>query len=440
MKMRTVNWMTIILLLLQGCDNNKDDSKIYEFTPADVTFLQSLNLSALPPLPSAPDNRVADDLAAATFGKALFFDGRLSRSNSIACATCHQPEKFFTDGLALSVASGVSTRSAPSLFGAAYSPWQYWDGRKDSLWSQALAPIEHPAEQNLSRAEFVTRIIEFYNEEYEAVFGPIDPLLRKMSAKLTASPLGDSKAQAQWDALSKPQQRAINQVFANAGKALMAFQRRIRLEPARFDRFVSELAENNLREARRILTPSEVKGLRLFSGKANCISCHNGPWFTNFEFHNIGAPEPNKKAVDMGRHGGVASLASDEFTCLSQWSDAQQSDCEELQFLKREGMELVGAFKTPTLRNIAATAPYMQAGQFKDLKAVLDHYNLPNPPFYDREQHPSRPHFDIMPLALTEEEMDDIIAFLGTLTSPLPEAGSWAYRPSKAQETEVSIR
>jgi cytochrome c peroxidase len=180
------------------------------------------------------------------------------------------------------------------------------------------------------------------------------------------------------------------------------------------------------------MSADEVAGLRLFMGPARCASCHNGPLFSNHEFHNIGAPEADTRRVDLGRHAGVRQLQASGFSCLSRWSDARPSQCEEMRFLKTQGPELVGAFKTPSLRNVAATAPYMQAGQFTTLEAVLAHYNAPKPPYFDPAQHPNRPHFDILPLQLGEAQIHQLIAFLGTLSSPVPADDRWWAPPSES--------
>lgn len=395
----------------------------FKFTPADVAFLKTFSLSSLPPPPPAPSNKHADSIDTAKFGKALFFDKRLSKNKRFSCASCHQPKQYFTDGLALAKALGQSTRSTPTILGAAWSPWQYWDGRKDSLWSQALGPIEHSAEMGLDRASFVRRFLKYYKRDYQALFGYEKDTKKLKRLPKNASPLGNAKQIKRWNSLPDISQQTINRVFTDAGKAIMAYQRKVTLEPSRFDQFVDALTNNE--PSQSYLNEKEVSGMRLFMGKANCASCHNGPLFTNYEFHNIGAPEPNEKSVDLGRFTGVNHLTTEEFTCLSVWSDAKPEDCEEMTFLKRTGPELVGAFKTPTLRNIVKTAPYMQAGQFKNLLDVVNHYNLPIPPFYDRTQHPNRPHFDILPLNLNEEEINDIILFLASLTSPFPEDSFW---------------
>ena len=399
---------------------------LYEFTPADVGFLSQFSLSSLGPLPAAPDNRWADDKTVAQLGKTLFFDNRLSQNGEVSCSHCHQPDRYFTDGLPRSRGLDETRRGAPSLIGAAYSPWQFWDGRKDSLWSQALGPMEHPDEQGISRAELAKLVTTLYAGEYQRLFAATDGAAVDWNqVALPASPLGTGQSLANWQALSVEQQDGINRIFTNMGKALMAYQRQLTLEPAPFDDFVAALKVNNSALAKSSLSPSQVRGLRLFMGQANCASCHNGVFFTNHEFHNIGAPESDIENIDFGRFEGVTKLREDEFTCLSSYSDADASQCKEMRFLKVQGPELIGAIKTPTLRNVAATAPYMQAGQFATLREVLNHYNKPTPPYYDRKQHPTRPHFDIVPLNLQEADLQDIEAFLESLTSPLPEDNPW---------------
>ncbi|MCG8418723.1 MAG: cytochrome C peroxidase [Proteobacteria bacterium] len=400
---------------------------VYEFTEADKAFLSRFALSIIPGLPPAPSNAYADNIDAAGLGKTLFFDKRLSANGEVACATCHQPERYFTDGLPRSKGIGTTRRSAPSVLVAAYGPWQFWDGRKDSLWSQALGPIEDPAEQGLSRLEVAQKIAMYHRDAYEAVFGGKTDWKALSRYKAPASPLGDEIAQKHWASMPEQGRAAVNRIFSNVGKAIMAYERRLTLLPSRFDKFLAALASPGVTAERlkALLGEDEVRGMRLFMGKANCASCHNGPLFTNYEFHNVGAPEPDESAVDLGRYGAIKLLLADEFTCMSVWSDAGSSDCDEMRFLKRTGPELVGAFKTPSLRNIAETAPYMQSGQLATLRDVVEHYNKPKVPFFDPAQHPNRPHFDILPLALSDEEKDQLISFLKTLTSPRPDSDPW---------------
>ena len=403
----------------------------YVFTEADKAFLSRFALKTLPPLPAAPSNRWADDLDAARLGRTLFFDTRLSANGNVACASCHQPARYFTDGRLRARGLGTTKRSAPSIVGAAYSPWQFWDGRKDSLWSQSLQPIEHVDEQGFSRVEVARVIAEHYASAYEAVFKVRPDWDSIRALPVPASPIGTPAARRHWRDLSVANRAAVNALFANIGKAIMAYERRLTLRPARFDRFLAALgaSANDRTALRKLFTEDEVKGLRIFMGRGNCASCHNGPLFTNFEFHNVGAPEPDVRAVDLGRYAAIPALLADEFTCLSAYSDAKPEQCEEMRFLKRSGPELVGAHKTPSLRNVAETAPYMQAGQLATLEAVVAHYNRPRPPFFDPAQHPNRPHFDILPLLLSDDEQRQLVLFLKTLTSPLPKADPWWPQP-----------
>lgn len=405
MKTAFQNFYKSILLLLLGCLLNSalyaDETSLYKFTPEDIQYLSQFHLESLPSLPSAYSNQVVDNIVAAEFGRKLFFDPRMSSDGKVSCATCHQPKKYFTDGLSHSQAIGTTERSAPSIVYAGYSPWLFWDGRKDSLWSQALAPIEHPLEHNYPRQQVAKLISENYLSEYKNIFGNIDE--------------GDSST-----------------VLVNIGKAIMAYERRLELQPSRFDRFIAALKNGQSNEQlKKILNKGEVNGLRLFVGRAACVSCHNGPLFTNFEFHNTGVPETDKNNVDLGRYSGLQKLTADEFTCLSRWSDADNSKkCEEMSYLKALGPELVGAFKTPSLRNVAKTAPYMHAGQFDSLKAVVQHYNKPSPPFFNRQQHPNRPHFDLLALNLSDHELDQLVDFLKTLTSSISPADIWWQNPN----------
>lgn len=373
------------------------EDKKSEFTARDVQYLKGFTLASLPPLPTANDNEYADNAEVAAFGRQLFFDKRLSANQEVACSSCHQPAKYFTDNLKVAVGQGETLRNTPTLLGASYGPWKYWDGRKDSLWSQALSPLEEPLEHDFQREQVFQFIQTYYADSYQRQFG----------------------------SLSSSSENDRMRVFVNVGKALMAYQRQLSLPLSRFDQYVYALEQGEKGD----FTASEISGLRLFMGKGACMSCHNGPLLTNFEFHNVGVPEADETKVDLGRYVGIEQLRDDEFNCQSVWSDAGEEDCEELRYLKKLGPELVGAFKTPTLRNVAGTAPYMHAGQFQTLEQVVAHYSQPSPPFYDREQHPFRPHFDVMPLSLSGQEIVDLVAFLKTLSGEIPVNDPWWSEP-----------
>ena len=372
-------------------------------TQPERTRLQSLALSSLGAPPPDPSNAVAESKDAANLGRALFFDTRLSVNGEVSCATCHQQERDFTDGKALSEGVGRTDRKSMSVVGAAHSRWQFWDGRKDSLWSQALEPLEAPAEHGLTRGEVAALVADVYKEDYEAVFGPL-PDLR---LPRRAGPNGDAAAKAAWNDLDASDREAVTRVFVNVGKALAAFERGLEPAASRFDRY-AEAALRSDPAANTIFTADERAGYDLFTGKAGCAGCHNGPLFSDGSFHNTGVPQAAGLEADTGRAGGVTLAQNDEFNCLSRYSDAPAEACTALKELETESFGLERAFKVPSLRNVAGRAPYMHAGQFGTLREVLEHYN----------RAPAAPagFTELRPLGLSDAELGQLEAFLGTLS------------------------
>lgn len=388
------------------------------WTSAELALIRSLSLSQLPPLPADPSNAYADNELAAKLGQQLYFDTRLSGNGGIACASCHKPELMFTDGLPLAVGAGSGTRHTPSLVGLSYSPWFYWDGRKDSQWSQALAPIEAPHEHDIDRLS-VARLVtqeQPYEQLYAALFGPA-PSLPEQGI---ASPLGREAFIAGWNELTEEQKRTINQVFANVGKALAAYQRKLQPGRTRFDDYADSLSESGDIEGGGQLSASELAGLDLFLDKGQCITCHNGPLFTNNEFHNTGVMVLAGQLPPMGRYDGIRIARQDPFNCLGDYSDAANGQCLELEFA-RDNNELVGAHKTPTLRNVAETAPYMHGGQIASLEDVIRHYNDAPVSMLS--------HNEAKPLSLRPVEQRQLLSFLRTLSAPLATAGKWLSAP-----------
>lgn len=374
----------------------------------ELATLESLSLSSLPPLPPDPSNTYGDDPRAADLGHRLFFDTRLSANGQVACATCHLAELNFTDGKPLGEGVGTTSRKTMTVVGTAYSPWLFWDGRADSQWSQALGPLESAVEHGGSRLQYAHLIADQYADEYEAVFGPL-PDLSGLPA--TGGPVDDPVARANWESLSPEQQEDVTRVFVNVGKAIAAYERLLMPGESRFDRYVAAVAAGDTEAAATLLTDDEVAGLRLFIGETGCTNCHNGALFTNNEFHNTGVPARPDLPEDSGRALGARQVMESEFNCLGPWSDAEPRDCTELRFLKAEGHELERAFKPPSLRNVAESAPYMHAGQFATLGEVLRHYN--------DAPHAPAGHSELSPLGLSDEQLAQLEAFLRTLSAPL---------------------
>jgi cytochrome c peroxidase len=384
-----------------------------DWNPAEVEILKSLWLGSLPALPPDPSNAVADDAGAAALGHRLFFEARLSANNQVSCATCHLPELAFTDGQSIAQGTRPHTRNTMTIIGAAYHPWLLWDGHKDSLWAQALDPIESPDEQGSTRLHALHLIAGdgTYRTAYEALFGSLPDVSDFKRFPDSGGPVDYPPYRAAWKTMSPEDQVATTQVFVNLGKAIAAYERLILPGPGRFDRYVQAVLAGDLETMESSLTPDEVAGLRLFIGPANCIRCHSGPLFTDNQFHNTGTPPPDGLPVDDGRATGAAQVLADEFNCLSAYNDAGESDCPALAATRSAGDELRYAFKTPTLRNVAETGPYMHAGQFVALGEVLDHYR----------QAPSAPlgRSELAPLDLSAKELVQLEAFLRTLSGPL---------------------
>jgi cytochrome c peroxidase len=170
-----------------------------------------------------------------------------------------------------------------------------------------------------------------------------------------------------------------------------------------------------------LLTPQEVNGLRLFIGKGQCVTCHNGPLLTDQHFHNTGVPPRDPQRPDRGRAPAVAQVQKDEFNCLGPFSDAKVQGCEELRFIVADDPSLEAAFKTPSLRNVALRPPYMHAGQFSTLEEVVAHYvKAPRAKLGHSElSGGSSGHIERPRIRLTEKEMADLVAFLGTLSGPI---------------------
>lgn len=390
------------------------------WTAAEIKVLQSLWIGSLPAVPDDDSNAIADNLQAAHFGHQLFFDTRLSATGLIACATCHQPEHFFTDGLKVAQGNETGTRNTPTLIGIAYSPWMFWDGRKDSLWSQTLSPLESPLEHAGSRVQYALLVYrdKDYRRRYEALFGALPKLSDEVFADAT-EPIATTEWQRLWHSMSPIEKDAVTRIFVNIAKSIAAYQRLLLPGSSRFDRYVEGVMENHT-EKMDALTRQEVAGLRLFIGKAQCTNCHNGPLLTNNEFHNTGLLSPAGKLPALGRVSAVQVARADPFNCLGTFSDAVNKGCAELRFT-RTGDEVIGAHKTPTLRNVADTAPYMHAGQLSRLDEVIGHYNLAPLAMIG--------HNEAKPLRLNPVEMQQLEVFLRSLSAPLATDPEWLRRP-----------
>lgn len=384
----------------------------------EVEELRTLSIAALESPPPDPSNRVAEHTLAAALGHKLFFDPRFSSNGAVSCATCHRPELGFQDGVPLAVGVGVTDRRTMPIAGVARSPFQFWDGRKDTPWAQALGPLESPVEHGGSRLQYVHVLAQHYAQEYAAVFGPL-PDLEGLPAR--GGPVPDPDLRAAWDGIPEEQRVAVTRAFANMGKAIAAYERRIDAGPTRFDAYVASLSSDG-RAAAGILTPDEEAGLRVFLGKGNCTQCHNGPLLTNFDFHNTGVPPASGRTPDRGRAAGAGAVLADEFNCRSPYSDAPAGACADLEYMVADGAHLEGAFKVPSLRGVAERAPFMHAGQFPDLDAVVAHYR--------RAPRAATGTTELRRLRLSDREARQLVAFLRTLSAPPAAPAGFLHPPT----------
>jgi cytochrome c peroxidase len=275
-------------------------------------------------------------------GRMLYFDKRLSADNSVACASCHNPQFGFTDGAPVS--TGINGqkggRGAPTVINRLFSDAQFWDGRAASLEEQALGPIQNPIEMGNTLDAVVKKLnaIKGYRAAFQKAFG----------TEVTAEGIA---------------------------KAIASFERTVLSGNSAYDRY--KAGEHNA------LSASAQRGLALFESEAvKCTACHVGHNFTDENYRNLGIGM-DKANPDLGRY----------------------------EITKNE--EDRGAFKTPTLRDISRTAPYMHDGSLKTLREVIDYYDKGGTP----NAHLSK---DMKPLNLTEQEKEDLAAFLESLTGEMP--------------------
>lgn len=268
-------------------------------------------------------------------GKQLYFDNRLSKNNNQSCATCHNPELGFSDGIAKGIGTGgdILGRNAPHIYNLAWGATFFWDGRASTLEEQALGPIVSSMEMQMTPEVALKRInnIAGYVKQFNDVYGEVS--------------------------------------FENIGRAIAAFERTFISDNSAFDKYIAG--------DEKAMSPSAIRGMQVFVGKGNCTACHDGDNFTDDSFHNIGIDNG-----DLGRYE----------------LDKQDS--------------LRGAFKTPGLRNIVFSAPYMHDGSLGSLEQVVEHYN---------EGAPNVPYLSplIKPLNLNVQEKADLVAFMAALTDPV---------------------
>lgn len=317
-----------------------------------------LRMSPVPATPPDPTNRFADNAEAAALGRLIFEDTGFSRGDDVACVTCHQRARAFTDGRVVAEAQTPpqrGRRNTPTLLFSGWGRWKLWDGGADTLWAQPVLAMENPREHDFTRVEIARRVATVYRARYVALFGALPPLEDAGRFPLRAKP-GD----AAWEVMSPDDQTAVNRVVANVGKALEAFERTLTAGPSPFDRYMAG--------ERDAMTPLQRDGLKLFI-TLSCINCHVGPLFSDDDFHALRMPDDAVAGPDRGRAEGLETAARSVFGARSVFSD----DREAYPAAEPVTSAALGRFRTPTLRGVALTAPYGHAGALTSLEEVIIH-------------------------------------------------------------------
>ena len=315
------------------------------YAPHGTVTIDGVTVPDIGPLPTSiptPSTNL-NYKAKIELGKQLYFDGRLSKSGAISCAFCHNPGTGFADPRQTSIGidGGVGGRQSPTVYNTAFNHVQFWDGRARSLEEQAIGPIHNPIEMGETHENVVRKLgkVKGYQQQFRAVFGT-----------------------------------EVN--LQGIAEAIAAYERTVISTNSAFDKYVAGDVT--------AMDEAAVRGMALFKAKARCILCHNGPNFTDNQFHNLGVPQVGPLKEDLGRYY-VTKAERDK-----------------------------AAFKTPTLRSISETAPYMHDGAFKNLEEVVEFLNAGG----GANQNLSTL---VKPLSLTSEEKADLVAFLKALTGePIP--------------------
>ena len=336
------------------------------------------------PAPADPTNRVSGKSDAIELGTRLFFDQRLSGNGKKACASCHVPERNWTDNLSRGVGVAELDRNTPTLMNLRGQRWYGWDGAADSLWAQSLRPIVDTREL-AATPRHVAQLVR--NDEqlscrYRKAFG-VPP-----SAT-------DDEA-----------------VFVDVGKALAAFQETLLSGRTPFDQFRDALTRGEPPSPFMYSEPAQ-RGLKLFIGKGGCTSCHSGPNFTNGEFFSTGLSQfaPLGKP-DPGRPAGIRHVQESRFNLLGPFNDdvTRASAVHTRQILAAKST--LGEFKVPSLRNLILTAPYGRDGRVETLAEVVRHYAGLDPVrLRAKDGQP------VIPLNLTPREQTDLVVFLESLST-----------------------
>jgi cytochrome c peroxidase len=403
-----------------------------------LTQQELAQLAAMTPLPAVPKdttNAYADDAKAAALGQMLFFDksfsgplvvgnngmngglGMVGEVGKVACASCHI-QKELDDQRSkpnnVSLGTNFGTRNALGLVNSSFYAWTNWGGRFDSQWSLPTAVAENAATMNGNRLQIAHMLWTKYRTEYDAIFPvPLDSRLDPASPNAADfPPSGKPKAANQqdgpWETMAAGDRTIINRIFANYGKALAAYVRKLVSRNAAFDRYMAG--------DKKALGERARSGFKLFLGKGKCASCHSGPNFSDDKFHALGVAQtgPNVPGADLGRFQDVPPLLTSPFNVNGAFSD--DTSTGKLTGLAQDPA-MRGQFRTKGLRGVSDSAPYMHDGALATLEAVVD--------FYDQGPQANDAGITTDPLftalGLAAQEKSDLVEAMKSLSGePVP--------------------
>ena len=331
------------------------------------------------PARSDPSNRVSGNAQAIALGERLFYSPRLSGTGGVLCASCHEPWRAYSDGRSRGVGVEPVDRNTQSIVNVRLNRWFGWDGANDNLWAQSVRPL-------LARRE-----------------------MRSSATHVAALMRGDPDLSLLYQkAFGAPPPANDEALLVDVGKALAAYLETLDSGRTPFDDFRDALARGDMAAAARYPLQAQ-RGLRIFIGKGKCAGCHAGPNFSDGAFHRSGIVSRFENGeADTGRQGGVRKLLASPYTLLGRFSDAPARATAPVPQQASSEPDAAGAFRTPGLRQVTLTAPYMHDGSLAALCEVLRRHPAGEPAGGSDDAQPR-------PVALTREDRRDLLAFLGTL-------------------------
>jgi cytochrome c peroxidase len=395
--------MNTISLFVFSCTSSPLDSATNApFSIEEQSHINFMLIAPSEPIESDNSNAYRYNSSAISFGEILFSDTSLSKDGDLSCGSCHQKENHFTDSLAQSSGLETTKRSAPTLFGLQRQRWFNWDGACDSAWCQAIGPLENDGEMGTSRVALAHVIYENHKEDYESIFGdmPID---------IPQWPIVGKPQMDAWEEIPEAIQFESTKILVNIAKSIDAYEYTLTPPKRRFDDFL-DMYRTDHQLAYDSLSDIEKHGFDLFLNEGRCVLCHSGSTLSNGEFHNIGLGERTwLDPLDIGRYEGIDLLRENVFNSAGIWSDDQDGIKAKRISRLNQNTEQLAQFKTPTLREISHTAPYMHGGHFETLDQVLHYYsNL------EEEEEPVHGHRDetLQKQDWDSHDIDALIAFL----------------------------